>query len=413
MALGQEAALDFDSAVPLIYPQGTVLFQDNDEYYEAVASYLGFWNTFLDAIDGSYCTYSAYNETGNCNVDACFDPAYPDPTPGGYKGQLQCGVYQPTNVISISYGTIEAALPDYYVKRQCNEWMKLGLQGTTVVMASGDSGVGGKVCNGASRKVFDPSFAVTCPYVLAVGSTEWNRFANASGTEQPNEPLQEVATRRFGSGGGFSNVFPMPSYQSDAVSAYLDQVESSLPFAGYDEYVQDGNFSSVTSGLYHRGGRAFPDLSAVGDRQVIYNNGSWWLIGGSSLSTPVVASMLNLINEERLAVGKSTLGFIHPILVSCSPTRISHLPSPICCPHPYFLTLLSLVWTSRGIHRHHRRQQPRLQLHRLPGSQGLGPRDRSWDTHLPQAPRLAVQCVMGQGNSKASTVQNVYVYVVD
>jgi hypothetical protein len=49
---------------------------------------------FLDAIDGSYCTYSAYGETGDCTVEACLDPVYPDPNPGGYKGKLQCGVYK-------------------------------------------------------------------------------------------------------------------------------------------------------------------------------------------------------------------------------------------------------------------------------------------------------------------------------
>ncbi|EFW98614.1 alkaline serine protease [Grosmannia clavigera kw1407] len=309
-----EAPLDFDSAWPLIYPQGAVLFQDNDEYYESTNDYNGFWNTFLDAIDGSYCTYSAYGETGDCTEEACRDPSYPDLNPGGYTGQLQCGVYKPTNVISISYGATEAQLPDYYLKRQCNEWMKLGLQGTTVVMSSGDSGVGGKVCNGDSGKIFDPSFAATCPYVLAVGSTEWDRQANATGKEQPYEPLTEVATARFASGGGFSNVFGIPDYQRDAVSAYFDQVESSLPFQGYHHYVSDGNFSSVTGGLYHHGGRAFPDVAAVGDRQVVYSNGSWWLVGGTSLAAPVFAAVLNLVNEERIADGKSTLGFIHPIL---------------------------------------------------------------------------------------------------
>lgn len=108
-----EAPLDFDSAQPLIYPQNLVLFQEDDEYYESHETFNGFWNTFLDAIDGSYCTCelnlafpiswyltfsglltdsmldSAYGETGDCTVEACLDPAYPDPNPGGYKGQLQ------------------------------------------------------------------------------------------------------------------------------------------------------------------------------------------------------------------------------------------------------------------------------------------------------------------------------------
>lgn len=68
----------------------------------------------------SYCTYSAFGETSNDPVN---DPTYPDTAPGGYTGQLQCGVYKPTNVISISYGGQEFDLPAYYQKRQCNEYV--------------------------------------------------------------------------------------------------------------------------------------------------------------------------------------------------------------------------------------------------------------------------------------------------
>jgi tripeptidyl-peptidase I len=272
---------------------------------------------FLDAIDGSYCTYSAFGETGDCTDPECVDPAYPDPNPGGYKGQLQCGVYKPTNVISISYSAGEWGLPDFYLKRQCNEWMKLALQGTTTVMSSGDSGVGGASCLGDSGRIFEVNFASSCPYVLSVGSTEWDRFDNAT-TPTPGKKLNEIATRRFPSGGGFSNVFGIPDYQRDAVSAYFDQVESTLGFDGYHHFVENGNFSSVTGGVYHHGGRAYPDVGAVGDRQVVYSNGSWWLVGGTSLSAPVFSAILTLVNEERIAVGKSTLGFVHPVLVSFS-----------------------------------------------------------------------------------------------
>ena len=80
----------------------------------------------------------AFGETG----DSSIDPQYPDPRPGGYKGQLQCGVYKPTNVISFSYGGQEADVPYAYQRRQCNEYMKLGLQGVSFFFASGDAGVG-------------------------------------------------------------------------------------------------------------------------------------------------------------------------------------------------------------------------------------------------------------------------------
>lgn len=200
------------------------------------------------------------------------------------------------------------------MQRQCNEWMKLALQGTTVVMSSGDSGVGGDVCNGESGKIFSVDFASSCPYVLSVGSTEWDAFSNAT-APTPGEPLNEVATKRFPSGGGFSNVFPRPSYQADAVSAYLEQEGDSLGFEGYSHFVPNGEFSNTTSGVFNLGGRAYPDVGAVGDRQVVYSNGSWWLVGGTSLSAPVWGAVLTLVNEERIASGKASLGFIHTALV--------------------------------------------------------------------------------------------------
>jgi len=78
--------------------------------------------------------------------------------------------------------------------------------------------------------------------------------------------------------------------------------------------VTNGTFTNVTSGLFNLNGRAYPDVGAVGDRQVVYSNGSWWLVGGTSLSSPVWGAVLTLVNEARLAAGKSTVGFIHPIL---------------------------------------------------------------------------------------------------
>jgi tripeptidyl-peptidase-1 len=193
--------------------------------------------------------------------------------------------------------------------------MKLTLQGVTTVMSSGDAGAVGDVCQGEDGKIFDPDFASTCPYILSVGSTEWDRFDPAT-PPTPGEKLNEVATKRFPSGGGFSNVFGIPSYQRDAVSAYFDQKEKSFGFSGYHHYVENGDFSSVTGGVYHHGGRAYPNVGAVGDRQVVYSNGSWWLVGGTSLSAPVWAAVLTLVNEERIAAGKSTVGWIHPTIVS-------------------------------------------------------------------------------------------------
>jgi tripeptidyl-peptidase-1 len=80
---GGESDLDFELAYPLIYPQTITLFQTDDLYYAEGAHHnYGFFNTFLDALDGvrkpqqvkihktepenqSYCSYSAFGETGD------------------------------------------------------------------------------------------------------------------------------------------------------------------------------------------------------------------------------------------------------------------------------------------------------------------------------------------------------------
>jgi len=185
------------------------LYQTNDSQF-TLNKRDGIFNTFLDAIDGSYCTYSYGNETGD---DPNIDPVYP-------AAQHQCGVYTPTNVISLSYGLTEIDYPFNYQIRQCNEFMKLALQGVTIVVASGDTGVedentagsgmGGNGCQGASGKVFVPNYP-DCPYLTTVGATTLPSGSSAS------DP--ETAATVVTSGGGFSNIFAQPSYQQSAVNS--------------------------------------------------------------------------------------------------------------------------------------------------------------------------------------------------
>jgi tripeptidyl-peptidase-1 len=107
----------------------------------------------------------------------------PDPNLGGYTGPLQCGGAPKSNVFSFSYGQIEGALPYFYQHRQCYEWLKLGLQGVSILFSSGDSGVANRYNSGYENSCinsdegyvdvngtrFSPSFPVNCPYVTAGG----------------------------------------------------------------------------------------------------------------------------------------------------------------------------------------------------------------------------------------------------
>ncbi|TVY71195.1 Tripeptidyl-peptidase sed1 [Lachnellula suecica] len=297
---GSESNLDFQLAFPIVYPQGTELFQVDDAPLTRGSPLVGLFNNLLDAIDGSYCTYSYMGETGN---DPGYDNSYPDNLPGGYTGQLMCGVYQPTNVISVSYGLEEATLSAAYQQRQCQEWMKLGLQGVSVVFASGDSGVGGRRgCLGANRLVFNPG----CPYITTVGSTYLPKGSNVLTDD-------EVSTTTFASGGGFSNIYDTPDYQKAAVDAYFANADPIVK--AYKSYsIKSGDPVGANGGLFNRDGRGYPDVAAVGDNIVEYLGGRAVINGGTSASAPVFASILTRINEERIAAGKGTVGFVNPVL---------------------------------------------------------------------------------------------------
>lgn len=153
---GSETMLDLDMVYPIIYPQGVKIFQTYSEFL-GENGYTGIFNQFLDALDASYCTY----EGGD---DPKIDPKFPDGI--SYNGTRICGAFKPTNVISISYIVAEDAYSPAYATRQCHEYMKLGLMGTSVIVASGDNGTlsrfpdEGCLANGSQR----PGFPTACPY---------------------------------------------------------------------------------------------------------------------------------------------------------------------------------------------------------------------------------------------------------
>jgi len=71
----------------------------------------------------------------------------------------------------------------------------------------------------------------------------------------------------------------------------------------------------------------------VGDNIVIFNKLLPTIIGGTSASCPVFAAVLTRINDERLKAGKSTVGFVNPILVSLAVLRFTVNCTPLLDRH--------------------------------------------------------------------------------
>ncbi|KAI6016231.1 Pro-kumamolisin, activation domain-containing protein [Pisolithus marmoratus] len=61
---------------------------------------------------------------------------------------------------------------------------------------------------------------------------------------------------------------------------------------------------------------AYPDVSAQSDFFVIAYKGQFGYIGGNSASTPTFASIISMVNDARISMGKKGLGFLNPWLYS-------------------------------------------------------------------------------------------------
>ncbi|KAF7346643.1 Family S53 protease-like protein [Mycena sanguinolenta] len=195
------------------------------------------------------------------------------------------GLDNPPSVVSISYGLNEDQSESSIARKLCDGYMALGARGISVLFASGDGGVRGGHDNSSmpgvcESNIFIPGFPPSCPYITAVGAT------------QGFNP--EMATNF--TGGGFSNLFTRPWYQTQAVDTFL----KSIP----PDFV----------GTFNKSGRGFPDVAAQGSPMDYVIAGNTSVSAGTSFSSPIFASIIALINDRLLSAGKPVVGFMNPWL---------------------------------------------------------------------------------------------------
>jgi tripeptidyl-peptidase-1 len=287
-----EPNLDFQYAMSLTWPQPVIDIQVGDQYFA------GNLNNMLAAYDDYYCEH----------LDPDIDPQWPNPfAEDGYQS-LDCGTHTPPKVISVSYAYAEAGFPQEYLRRQCDEYLKLGLMGITIIAGTGDEGTAGRhtACEdpapAGERRPFHVSFPASCPWVTAVGGTMKNPLA-ASNDSASTAVKRETVYVQPGtsSTGGFSTVFSAPRYQTKSTRTYLAAEKRQF------------HCRNITD-LFDPRGRGVPDISALATDYLIALNGEFRRVHGTSASAPVIASMISMVNNERLLAGKGPVGFINPTL---------------------------------------------------------------------------------------------------
>lgn len=181
------------------------------------------------------------------------------------------------SVVSISWGQSE---DDWTA--QARTAMNAALQdaaalGVTVMAAAGDNGS----TDGATDGKLHVDFPASSPYVLACGGTK----LAGSGSKISSETVwNETAASEGATGGGVSNAFPLPTYQSKA----------GVPANPETNFV----------------GRGVPDVAGNADPVTGYKvrvDKKNVVVGGTSAVAPLWAALIALINQK---LGKP-VGFVH------------------------------------------------------------------------------------------------------
>jgi kumamolisin len=156
--------------------------------------------------------------------------------------------------------------------------------GVTVCCASGDDGSGDRVNDGHAHV----DFPASSPHVLACGGTR----LEGSGATIEKEVVWNEGTNNGATGGGVSDTFALPDWQSKAKVP---------PSANAGKHV----------------GRGVPDVSGDADPQTGYEvlvNGQSFVIGGTSAVAPLWAGLIALANQKL----DTRLGNVSPLLYKLS-----------------------------------------------------------------------------------------------
>jgi subtilase family serine protease len=195
-------------------------------------------------------------------------------------------------VVSVSYGSCEREMGVAELAFYNSLWEEAASQGMSVFVASGDAGAAG--CEaGADTEGSRNAVNGMCssPYATCVGGTEFNEGANAAQywsttnsagygsalghipEEVWNESALDGGTGLWASGGGASTVYAQPAWQAEV------------------------NGASAANGM-----RAVPDVAlsaADHDGYFMVENGSNWIVSGTSVAPPAFAGVMALVVDKQ------------------------------------------------------------------------------------------------------------------
>eukprot|EP01084_Bolivina_argentea_P261446 441808_1 len=191
----------------------------------------------------------------------------------------------------IAYSDYEFNLGYEYCSRCNTEFAKLGTMGITMLITSGDYGVGNdEQCCSQNPQIFCPMFPSSSPYITTIGGTTGGIIGKSPTGESAYHP----------SGGGFSNFFEMPQYQMSAVEDFISSSinQKVLP----------------NKTLFNETGRAYPDISGQSYLcdYIIQDTNPYF--SGTACGISIVGAIFSLLNDFRFVNNFTSLGFLNPFI---------------------------------------------------------------------------------------------------
>jgi tripeptidyl-peptidase-1 len=201
-------------------------------------------------------------------------------------------------VVSFSESMPEDMMDANYARRLCNMMAQVGARGVTLLFSSGNNGPNGDQPTGTHKNIFESEFPASCPWVTAVGGTT----NLADETAATTSTISVVGKLGYtASGGGFSNLFPTPEYQTSVVNSYVSKY---VPAS----YNAEPGFNAR--------GRGIPDISAFSTNFPTVVDLITFPTAGTSAATPLWAAVVTLLNDYEASKGRKPLGFLNPWLYS-------------------------------------------------------------------------------------------------
>ena len=192
-------------------------------------------------------------------------------TDQGFLDAITTAVHDNTNkpsVISISWGGPEVSWTQQSLNSFNEAFKAASVLGVTITLAAGDSGSSDGVTDGKVHV----DFPASSPYVLACGGTS----LKVNGNGQVASEVVWHDSSSSATGGGVSNVFPIPGYQANA----------KVPVSLDTKFV----------------GRGLPDVAGDADPDTGYKvrvDGQDMVIGGTSAVAPLMAGLVALVNQKK------------------------------------------------------------------------------------------------------------------